>query len=152
MSPLGRVRFAVGAVLAAVLVTGLEAATTRVGTVKVAAGAVWVERAGATVGAVVGSGVREADVLVTGRDGALGVMFVDEMIVALGPNSRLGIEQYSYDPTSRQGTLNAVLLVGTMSMSTGHLAKARPDAVRVTTPRATLRVQGTDVVIRATGD
>ena len=139
----------VGLVVAGLVAVSLDAASGRAGTIKVTAGATWIERAGIRTSVVVGDGVREADVLVTSRDGALGVVFIDEMIVALGPNSRLGIEQYSYDPTTRQGSLNAVLLVGTMSMSTGVMAKTKPDAVQVRTPRAMLRVRGTDVVIRA---
>src|SRR5205809_219304 len=56
-----------------------------VGQIKTVKGTVHVERDGQRLAAKPGMGVRQADTLVTGADGAVGVTFLDNSRVSAGP-------------------------------------------------------------------
>ena len=122
-----------------------------VGVVKVSRGAVSVERAGQRLAAAVGARVREGDVVVTGADGAIGITFRDNSLLSIGPESRLAIDRFVFDPTTHKGAFETSLTKGTLAGVSGKIAKQSPDAMKVKTPPALLRVRGTEFVIR-TGD
>lgn len=119
-----------------------------VGRVKAVKGTVYIERAGRQEPAEVGSGVRQADILVTGSDGAVGVTLADDTLLSAGPNSVLAVERFVYDGI-KPGALEAVLTKGTLAVVSGRIAKQAPDAMRVKTPAAILGVRGTEFVVRA---
>jgi hypothetical protein len=143
-----------GRILATVLATalgwgmagGVEAQD--VGRIKTVKGSVHIERAGRPESALVGTGVRQADVLVTGPDGAVGITLADDTLLSAGPNSVLAIERFVYDGV-RPGALEAALTKGTLAVVSGRIAKQAPDAMRVKTPAAILGVRGTEFVVRA---
>jgi hypothetical protein len=131
----------------AVLVTG-EAVAQDIGRVKTVKGTVHIEREGRRELALVGSGVRQADTLVTGPDGAVGVTLADDTLLSAGPNSVLAIERFAYE-ANQPGSLEAALTQGTLAVVSGRIAKQAPDAMRVKTPAAILGVRGTEFVVRA---
>jgi len=146
-------RFRTGRFLVAVLGTALSILTASaavaqdVGRVKTVKGTVSIERAGRREPAQVGAGVRQADTLVTGPDGAVGVTLADDTLLSAGPNSILAIERFVYD--GAKGALEAALTKGTLAVVSGRIAKQAPDAMRVKTPSAILGVRGTEFVVRA---
>ena len=119
-----------------------------VGRVKTVKGTVYIDRGGQRELALVGSGVRQADTLVTGPDGAVGVTLTDDTLLSAGPNSVLAIERFVYE-ANQPGSLEASLSKGTLAVVSGRIAKQAPDAMRVKTPAAILGVRGTEFVIRA---
>jgi hypothetical protein len=119
-----------------------------VGRVKTVKGTVYIERAGRQEPAQVASGVRQADVLVTGADGAIGVTLADDTLLSAGPNSVLVVERFVYDGV-KPGVLETALTKGTLAVVSGRIAKQAPDAMRVKTPAAILGVRGTEFVVRA---
>jgi hypothetical protein len=131
----------------AVLWTG-EASAQDAGRVKTVKGTVYIERKGQRELALVGSGVRQADTLVTGPDGAVGVTLADDTLLSAGPNSVLVIERFVYEP-NQPGSVEAALTKGTLAVVSGRIAKQAPDAMRVKTPSAILGVRGTEFVVRA---
>jgi hypothetical protein len=133
--------------LAAVLAAG-EAVAQDVGRVKTVKGTVYIERGAGRGVALVGAGVRQADTLVTGPDGAVGVTLADDTLLSAGPNSVLAIERFVYDG-NQPGSLEAALTKGTLAVVSGRIAKQAPDAMRVKTPAAILGVRGTEFVVRA---
>jgi hypothetical protein len=135
-----------GSVLA-VLAAG-ESLAQDVGRVKTVKGTVYIERAGQREVALVGTGVRQADTLVTGPDGAVGVTLSDDTLLSAGPNSILVIERFVYDG-NQPGSIEAALTKGTLAVVSGRIAKQAPDAMRVKTPSAILGVRGTEFVVRA---
>jgi hypothetical protein len=135
-----------GAMLAA-LTTG-EAVAQDIGRVKTLKGTVHIERAGRRELALVGAGVRQADTLTTGSDGAVGVTLADDTLLSAGPNSVLAIERFVYE-SNQPGSLEAMLTKGTLAVVSGRIAKQAPDAMRVKTPAAILGVRGTEFVVRA---
>lgn len=119
-----------------------------VGMVKVSKGAASIERAGQRLAASVGTRVREGDVVVTGPDGSVGVTFSDNTLLSIGPDSRLAIDRFAFDPTTHKGTFETSLQRGTLAGVSGKIAKQSPDAMRIRTPAALLGVRGTEFVLR----
>jgi hypothetical protein len=125
-----------------------EAAAQDAGRVKTVKGTVYIERGGVREQALVGSGVRQADTLVTGPDGAVGVTLADDTLLSAGPNSVLVIEKFVYE-ANQPGSIETALTKGTLAVVSGRIAKQAPDAMRVRTPAAILGVRGTEFVVRA---
>ena len=120
-----------------------------VGQIKTVKGAVHIERAVQKLSAAVGAKVRQADTVVTGADGSVGITFVDNSLLSAGPNSTLAIERYVFDSTTHAGAFDTRLSRGTLSVVSGKIAKQSPDAMTVKTPAAILGVRGTEFVVRA---
>ena len=125
-----------------------SALATDVGQIKVSKGAVHIERAGQTLSAPVGTRVREADVVVTGADGSVGITFLDASLLSAGPNSTLVIDRFAFDSTTNQGAFETSLKRGTLSAVSGKIAKQSPDAMKVKTPVAILGARGTEFLVR----
>jgi hypothetical protein len=134
--------------MAGVALVASAAIAQDVGRVKTVKGTVYVEREGRRQLALVGTSVRQADIVVTGPDGAVGVTLADDTLLSAGPNSVLVIERFVYE-ANQPGSLEAALSKGTLAVVSGRIAKQAPDAMRVKTPAAILGVRGTEFVVRA---
>ena len=134
---------------AALAFIAVPALASDVGQIKTVKGAVHIERAGQKLPAAVGAKVRQADTVVTGSDGSVGITFVDNSLLSAGPNSTLAIERYVFDSTTRAGAFDTRLSRGTLAVVSGKIAKQSPDAMTVKTPAAILGVRGTEFVVRA---
>lgn len=129
------------------LLAGVACAAGEAGTVKTSKGQVVIERSGQRLPATVGDRVHNADKLITGADGAVGITLRDNTRLSAGPNSVLSLDKFAFDSTTHAGELDASVKKGTLSVISGKLAAASPDTVRFRTPSATLGVRGTDFVI-----
>lgn len=89
------------------------------------------------------------DVLSTGADGSLGVVFRDDSTLSLGPDSRLVLREFLFSPAERKLGLVARLTQGTMAYLSGLLGKLAPEKVRFETPVATIGIRGTRFAVRA---
>jgi hypothetical protein len=121
-----------------------------VGVVKVSKGTVSVERQGQSLPATVGTRVFQSDRLVTGEDGAVGIAFHDDSLLSAGPDSVLVIDRFVFDSTTYEGSFDASLKRGTLSVVSGKIVKQSPGAMRVQTPAAVLAVRGTEFAVKAT--
>jgi hypothetical protein len=122
-----------------------------VGQIKVSKGAVHVERGGQRLPGPVGAKVQPGDVVMTGSDGSVGILFADASLLSAGPNSVLAIDTFLFDSTTNQGAFETTLQKGTLSAVSGKIAKQSPDAMKVRTPTTVLGVRGTEFVVRASG-
>ena len=134
--------------MAGVALVASAAIAQDVGRVKTVKGTVYVDREGRRELALVGTGLRQADIVVTGPDGAVGITLADDTLLSAGPNSVLAIERFVYE-ANQPGSLEAALSKGTLAVVSGRIAKQAPDAMRVKTPAAILGVRGTEFVVRA---
>jgi len=134
------------ALLAAVFAAAASA--NDVGQIKMVRGTVHVERDGQRLAAKPGMGVRQADTLVTGADGAVGVTFLDNSRVSTGPGSVLQIERYSFNSTTHAGEFDASLKQGSIAVVSGKMVKQTPGSMRVRTPYSVMGVRGTEFVVR----
>jgi hypothetical protein len=144
-------RIVVSLVLAGALAVATPAQAQEAGHVKVAKGAVTIERGGQKLPAPVGAPVQAGDVVVTGADGSVGISFLDNSLLSAGPNSVLAIDRFAFDSTTHQGAFETSLKTGTLAVVSGKLAKQSPEAMKVKTPAAVLGVRGTEFLVR-TGD
>jgi len=119
-----------------------------VGQIKVAKGAVHVERDGKVLPATVGMPIQQSDKLVTGADGSAGITFTDNSLLSAGPNSVLVVDHYAFDTRTHVGTFDASLKKGSLAVVSGKMVKQTPGAMRVRTPAAIMGVRGTDFVVQ----
>ncbi|MEQ6434620.1 FecR domain-containing protein [Comamonas sp. w2-DMI] len=96
-----------------------------------------------------GLNLHESDRLVTGEDGMVMVVFVDEGRVALRSGSELLIRKYKYDTVGADSDLQLELLKGTMRQISGKAAKRQPERYHLNTPVAAIGVRGTDFLAKA---
>jgi len=89
------------------------------------------------------------DVLSTGPDGSVGVVFRDDSTLSLGPDSRLVLREFLFSPAEQKLGLTARLTQGTMAYLSGLLGKLAPERVRFETPVATIGIRGTRFAVRA---
>ncbi|MGQ0545908.1 MAG: FecR family protein [Betaproteobacteria bacterium] len=131
-----------------ILVFSAAAFAADVGEIKTTAGAAHLERGGAKLPVKVGMQVRQADKVVTGADGAVGITFLDNTLVSAGPNSTLVIDTYRFDSTTHAGKFDASLQRGSLAVISGKMVKQSPDAMRIRTPSSVLGVRGTEFVVK----
>lgn len=135
---------------AAILLTNLAAyAANDAGMVKVSQGQVLVERDHRQLSAPVGTRIFSSDRVTTGADGAVGITLRDNTLLSAGPNSTVDLTKFSFDSTTHAGAIDATVRRGTLSVISGKIAKATPEAVRFSAPGMTLGVRGTSFVIDA---
>ncbi|MBL0142504.1 MAG: FecR domain-containing protein [Betaproteobacteria bacterium] len=135
-----------------IFVSTLAFATTAlaadIGQVKVAKGAVQVEREGKRMDATVGMPIRSSDVLVTGANGSAGVTFSDNSLVSVGPNSVFAIDKYSFDTTTYAGEFEGSLRKGKLAAVSGKMVKQSPESMKIRTPSSVMAVRGTEFVVQ----
>ena len=90
----------------------------------------------------------QGDLIRTGLNGKIGLVFEDDTVVSLGPNSQILIEDFLFEPANRQLSFIARIIQGTASFLSGQIAKLAPEMVRVETPDATIGMRGTHVLIK----
>ena len=79
----------------------------------------------------------------TGPQGSLGITFTDNTMVSFGPNSEFLVDEYLYAPGRDELRLDLSLLRGSMQYVSGMIAKLKPDAVAIRTPKGIIGVRGT---------
>ena len=119
-----------------------------IGQVKVAKGAVHIDRDGKRLAATVGLPVRTADVLVTGADGSAGVTFSDNSLVSVGPNSVFAIDKYRFDSTTHAGEFEGSLRKGRLAAVSGKMVRQTPESMKIRTPSSVMAVRGTEFVVQ----
>lgn len=96
-----------------------------------------------------GLALREGDRLVTGDDGMVMMIFVDQGRIALRPGSELVIRRYRYDASGvADADLQLDLVRGTVRQISGAAAHRQPERYRLNTPVAAIGVRGTDFLAR----
>lgn len=118
------------------------------GRIKVSTGAAFIVRDGAETPAQLGQVVYESDSLRTGVDGKVGVTLNDDTRLALGPNSELKLEKFTFAPADSAFGLALKFVKGAATYVSGRIAKLAPDSIRLETPAAIIGVRGTTLAVR----
>jgi hypothetical protein len=135
----------------ALFITQTALASEPIGQIKTQTGTVLLERGAPGQPTKIGDHVYVSDTIVT-TDGTVGITFVDNSMMSLGPGSRLSLDQFKFDTTTHNGVFNSSLKKGTLSVKSGQIVRQTPEAMRIRTPAALLGVRGTELVVRAGGD
>lgn len=105
-----------------------------IGKVKGARGQTSIVRDGKTLPALANDGIRRSDTILTGSDGAIGIMLDDNTLISMGPTGRLVVDEFKFAPAKNEYELRLHLGHGTFVYQSGLLAKLAPYAVELDTP------------------
>ena len=126
--------------LAMLLSVGVANADEAIGTIKTLKGEVNVVRGSTTMPAAAGMRLMAADKVVTGVNSSVGVAMQDATLLSLGAKSATQLNEFRYDPVSRDGNMLISVLKGSLRFVTGLLGKQHPAAVGIRTPTATIGI------------
>lgn len=126
-----------------------------VGQVQIASGNVVARRAdGTQVGLRAGDPIFQGDVVETGADSTVNLIFVDDTTFTLGGEARLAIDELVYNPATRSGTSTLSILKGAFVFVSGQIAQYDYTEMQINTPVATIGIRGTTVAgdVKAPGE
>jgi len=112
-----------------------------IGKVEKIVGHVVVFRNGVEVALNVGDAVYKGDVIQTGVNSSCGVDFPDGTALNLVANTRMALNDYSYDPNSNSNDALFSLVQGTFAFVAGKVAHTGD--MKIETPVATMGIRGT---------
>ena len=118
-----------------------------IGRIKSRLGTATVERGTTLIPASVGQELMPADWLVTGSDGRMTLTFIDDTRFSVGPDSRIGLKKFQYDPTTQKGSFIARVERGSIAVVSGRITKSNRDGEQIETPNFVLDVNGTRFVV-----
>ena len=94
--------------------------------------------------------VHEGEILVTEPGTYLEVRFLDDAMLTLGPDSRVQVTRYSWNPDNPAADrVELELQRGTLRSETGRLGKRNHDAIRIKVPGGEITVHGTTFVAQS---
>ena len=117
-----------------------------IGKVEKVVGDVTVVRNGVSVALHVGDAVFKSDVIVTGGDSSAGITFPDGTVLDLVANSRMALNEYSFEPNGANNGAVFTLVEGTFGFVAGQVAQ--DNHMSVVTPVATMGIRGTAGIVR----
>jgi hypothetical protein len=144
-----RFMFSLMVCLTSLLSFNLTHAAEEAGKIKTLQGQVSISRADKLIPAAVGTPVFSEDTLITGQDGSVGITLSDGTRLTAGKNSKLKLNQFSYNPTTHAGAIDASLDKGVMAVISGKIAKTSPKTVQFRTQHSIIGVRGTEFIIEA---
>jgi hypothetical protein len=95
----------------------------------------------------VGVDVQANEVVTTGANDRAHLLFLDGSSLTVGPQARLTIDRFVYDPNTKTGALAINASQGIFRFVGGRISKTSP--VTVTTPSATLSIRGGIMIFSA---
>ena len=119
-----------------------------IGTVQKVNGIATVDRQGQTIFAEIGLEIWENDILRTGPDGSIGVVFSDDTLLSLGPESVLVIDEFVFAPNQEEFSIVLRMLKGTAAYLSGLISKLAPESAHFKTPTASIGIRGTKFVVK----
>jgi len=138
----------------------VEAVASPIGKVVSAKGAVSIEHVAAVVvqanigGSVgqtkIGDPVYKGDVVSTGADSAVGIIFSDGSAFNLSSNARMALNEFVYDPNGKSNSTFFSLSKGTFTFIAGKVA--RTGDMKIDTPVATMGIRGTTPHVEISAD
>ncbi len=119
-----------------------------VGIVKSVSGEVFLTSSQSTTRAIPNMQINQGDYIKTGTKSSIGLIFTDDSVVSLGPNSEMSIQSFLFNPVDQELSFVVRMVQGTFSFITGQIAKLAPSKVKLVTPDATLGVRGTKFLVK----
>jgi hypothetical protein len=138
----------VPAAIFAVLAFSAVSNAAEIGQIKNTTGQVFLLRNNQQQPAKPGDIVEEADTIITGANSSFGMTLIDSTRISAGPNSRIELKQFRFNPTTQEGESLTELHRGTLAIVSGQIAKRSPDAMKVQTPTTILGVRGTSFAVK----
>ena len=126
----------------------VNASAATVGNVKTLKGQAYIIRNKTPLEAKAGADLFQNDSLKTGADGSMSVVFIDDTLVSVGPNSVFAIDKYRFDTTTHVGEFEGSLRKGKLAAVSGKMVKQAPESMKIRTPSSVMAVRGTEFVVQ----
>lgn len=135
------------------LVPGASVAVGKsIGKVKGLRGLVSIQRDGKTKPAFPNDPIYQQDVILTGSDGAIGILLTDNTLISMGPISRVDMDKFTFEPAENEYAMRLRMQHGTFIYQSGLLGKLAPHAVTLLTPVGRISMLKEDTNFRAKFD
>ena len=112
-------------------------------------GDVKIRRGETMISATPGTQLLRSDVVLTGPKSSGGIVFIDGTLLTLDAASEVELSRYVFQPEAAKYDFSVYLKKGTAIYSSGKLGKLSPASVNLNTPRATVGVRGTRLILSA---
>jgi len=122
-------------------------ASAEIGRVKTTLGTATIQRGTDHIPAATGLELLPGDWLETGKDGRISLTFVDNTRWSVGPDSRIALTKFDYDPTSQKGSFVAQIERGSIAVVAGRMTKGGRDGMQLLTPDGEISPRGTRFII-----
>lgn len=116
----------------------VQGAEQHIGKVKGTKGLVSIIRAGKNIPAFPHMKLYINDTIMTGSNGAVGVLLEDNTLLSMGPMSRLAMDKFEFKPSENKYAMKLRMQQGTFVYLSGLLGKLAPLAVELNTPVGTI--------------
>lgn len=123
-------------------------AAAEIGQIKNTTGQVFLLRNNNQQPAKAGDVVEQSDIITTGANSSVGITLIDSTRLSAGPNSRIELKQFRFNPTTQEGESLTEVRRGTLAIVSGQIAKRSPEAMKVQTPTTILGVRGTTFAVK----
>jgi len=119
-----------------------------IGKTKTGRGNVVVIRSGKEIPINIGDKLYQKDIIRTGADSSVGIIFEDNTILSVGPKSEIVIDEYVF--AHEKGMLSMItrMVKGTASYISGIIGRQSPESVKFQTPDATIGIRGTQFLVK----
>jgi hypothetical protein len=131
---------------AAVLFAG--SAWAEIGQIKTLNGEVFIIRNDMRSQAKPGDLLQQYDVVETGSKGSVGMTFIDNSRFSAGPNTRIELKQFRFNPTTHDGEFTTDMNRGTLAIISGQMAKRSPETMKIKTPTTIIGLRGTKLAVK----
>lgn len=118
------------------------------GSVKTLSGTSFLIRNEQRIDLELGSHIFQGDILTTKENSTMGVIFRDDTILSMGSNSKVAVDNFTFNPAQDQLEFLLKVGTGTAQFITGQVAKINPDKMKVETPLATIGIRGTRFIVQ----
>lgn len=122
-----------------------------IGKIKTDKGVVVVIRSGLENIVNTGDTLYQNDIVRTGVDSSVGIMFEDDTMLTLGSESEIVLDEYVFVPQEGELSMVVRMLKGTASYLSGLIGRQSPESVKFHTPDATIGIRGTRFLVKVEG-
>ncbi|WP_347987035.1 hypothetical protein [Methylomonas sp. AM2-LC] len=122
-------------------------ADVRIGLVKTHAPIAHVIRQGIEIELHPDAEIFKGDTLITDSEGAVGIIFSDGAVLTLGPDGKLVLDDFLFNPSEHKVSFLSRVMKGSVAFISGAIGRISPDSVQFKTPTATLGLRGTKILI-----
>lgn len=118
-----------------------------IGRIKSSIGDATVQRGTTHIPAATGQDLLPGDWLETGRDGRISLTFIDNTRFAVGPDSRIGLSTFEYNPTTEKGSFVTQVERGSIAVVSGRISHSGRDAMQLRTDDEVLGISDAEVIV-----
>ena len=89
----------------------------------------------------------DKDTVITGPESFVGLLFDDDTVITMGPESEFKIDTYIFEPQDQAYYFLFYMEKGSMIYNSGKIGKLSPQSVHLTTPSAVVGIRGTRFIV-----